>query len=43
MFLSLLASSTGVLAGLLFLASFLMSDAFAGDVPTDSNAMGLVV
>lgn len=43
MFLSLLASATGALAGLLFLASFLMSGAFASDVPTGSNAMGLVV
>jgi hypothetical protein len=43
MFVSLLASATGVLAGLLFLASFLMSGAFAGDVPSGSNAAGLVV
>lgn len=43
MFLSLLASAAGVLAGLLFLASFLMSGAFAGNVPTGSNAVGLVV
>ena len=43
MFLSLLASATGVLAGLLFLASFLMSGAFAGEMPTGSNAVGLVV
>jgi len=43
MFVSLLASATGTAAGLLFLASFLMSGAFAGDVPSGSNAAGLVV
>lgn len=43
MFVSLLASATGIAAGLLFLASFLMSGAFAGDVPSGSNAAGLVV
>ena len=40
---SLLASAAAVLAGLLFLASLLMSGAFAGRVPGGADAMGLVV
>ncbi len=41
--LPILASAAAVVAGLLFLASFLMSGAFAGRVPGGSNAAGLVV
>lgn len=43
MVVSLLASTAAVLAALLFLASLLMSGAFAGRVPAGSDAMGLVV
>jgi hypothetical protein len=41
--LSILATAAALFSGLLFLASFLMSSAFAGDVPSGSDAMGLVV
>lgn len=43
MLISALASVAAVVAGLLFLASLLMSGAFAGRVPAGADAMGLVV